>query len=158
MGRKYVVQFAAVAATVAQDLFEIKCASTKPLILHEIRITQDSDAGDSQSEQLRFTIKRFSGSYTSGSGGSTPSPVALVSGDASASFTCEANNTTRAAAGSGSLTTLLTTADNVHNGWHYLPTPECQMVAAAAEGFVVGLESTPADSLTFDGYAIVEEL
>ena len=158
MGRMYVVQFAAVAVTVAQDLFEIKCASDSPLILHEVRITQDSDAGNAQSEQLRFTVKRAAGSYTSGSGGSTPTPALIASQDGAAAFTCEANNTTRAAVGTGTLVTLITTADNIHNGWHYLPTPECRPTAAATEAFVIGLEAAPADSLTMNGYAIVEEI
>lgn len=158
MGRMYIAQFAAVAATVAQDLFEVLAAAEKPFKIHEVRITQDSEAGDSASEQLRFTIKRATGSYTSGSGGSSPTVNKLVPNDASTSATVEANNTTRSAAGSGALTTLLTAADNVHNGWHYLPTPECQIVFAGGSAAIIGLESTPADSITINGYIIFEEL
>lgn len=158
MGRMVIVQFAAVAATAAQDLFEIKASSTQPLILHEVRITQYSDVGDAASEALSFTVKRFAGSYTSGSGGSSPTPALLDSADSATGVTCEANNTSRAAVGTGSLTTLLTTADNIAPGWHFLPTPECRPKCKPAEGFIIGLETAPADSLTINGYAIVEEI
>lgn len=161
MGRMYVVQFSAVAVTAAQDLFELKATAAKGLILHECKITQDSDAGDAQSEQLRFTLKRAAGTYTSGSGGSAPAFEKVHSGDAAAAVTAEANNTTRAAAGTGTLTTLFPDGENIHNGWHHQPTPECRFDALAGtspEALIVGLESVPADSLTMNGYAIVEEV
>ena len=159
MGRMYIIQFAAVTVSAAQDLFEIKGASGKPFKIHEIRITQDSEAGDAMSEQLRFTIKRALSGYTSGSGGSTPSVLPINVNDAAAGVSAEANNTVRAATnGGGTVTTLLTAADNIHNGWHYLPTPECQMTFPGDGAAVVGLESTPADAITMNGYALVEEI
>lgn len=157
MGRRYVVAFSAVAVTTVIDFFEIKAASTKPLKLLAVKISQNTEVGDAQSEQLHILVKRAAGSYTSGSAGTTPTPVPLISGDAAASFTCEANNTTQASAGTGTLTTLLADADHVQAGWNYLPTPETLITCQAAEALVISLGTAPADSITFNGYAIVEE-
>lgn len=158
MGRMYVIEFDSVAVTAAQDLFEVVTNDDKVLVLHELSITQESDAGDAESEQLSFSLSRASGTYTSGSGGSTPTEQPLDAGDAAGSITCEANNTTRASAGTGSLTKLFERAENIHAGFHYLPTPECRPVVSGGAAFIVGLESTPVDSLTMNGYMIVEEI
>lgn len=157
-GRFYSTVFSGVAVTAAQDLFEILAASGKPFILHEVVITQESDYGDSAAEGLRFSIARATGSYTSGSGGSTHTPVKHMTSDASAGATVEINNTTRAAAGSGALTRIRTEASNIQAGWQYLPTPETRLTFAAAEACVIGLEGAPADSLTMSGVAVIEEL
>lgn len=158
MGRMYAIQFNSVAVTAAQDLFEVVTDDDKVVILHEISVTQESDAGDAESEMIPFSLSRASGTYTSGSGGSTPTEQPLDAGDAAGSMTCEANNTTRASAGTGTLTKLWERAENVLAGFHYLPTPECRPVISGGAAFIVGLENAPADSLTMNGYMIVEEI
>jgi hypothetical protein len=95
MGRIYSISFEEVAVTAAQDLFEILVPADAVMRLHSIVISQSSDAGNAQSEQLPFTIKRVTGAPTSGSGGSTPTPRPHSQGDAAAGITAEANNTTR---------------------------------------------------------------
>lgn len=157
MGRKYVVRFSAVAVTAAQDLFEIKGSSTKPIRLLYAEVSQYTDEGDAQAELLAVSVSRYAGSYTSGSGGSTSTPEPLDEDDTAASFSCEINNTTRAAAGSGSLTKMKPSSWNVMAPWVYFPTPEQLAKAKATSGFIIGLDEAPADSITCQGYAIVEE-
>ena len=158
MGRVYSAQFSAVATTVVLDFFELIAPADAVVKIHEIRITQSTEAGDAQSEQLIFQIKRASGAYTSGSAGTTPTPTPLNFGDPAFGGTVEANNTTQAAAGSGALATLLSASDNVHNGFHYLPTPETQIIISPSQALVVSLGAAPADSITFDGYIVFEEI
>lgn len=156
MGRKYVINFASQAETAAFDALEITVPSDAVMVLHEVRITQSSDAGDAESEQLLFTLKRGIGA-TSGSGGASVTPQKLETGDAAAGITAEHTNTTQATAGGGSLTTLLTEAENVHMGWLHAPPPNRCFVFSPSEIAVVSVDA-PADSLTFSGYAIVEEI
>lgn len=151
MARRYTVPFNAVTVTVAQDLFEVINASTKTLKLEKVELTQDSDAGDAQSEQQRFTIKRAAGTYTSGSGGSTATPQKTSFGDAASVVTAEINNTTRAAAGTGTLDTLEVLCENVHNGLHYQAADQREHEFAPSQAIVIGLEAAPADALTMSG-------
>jgi len=157
MSRKYTTHFSNVAATLAQDLFEIQVPSTKCVRLLRVRVSQNTEAGDAQSEQLRFTIKRGVGN-NSGSGGSTHTPTKQATGDAASACTVEINNTTRAAAGGGSLTQILEEDENVHLGWDYRPTPDEVLEFAPSETIIIGLEGAPTDSTTMSGYVLFEEV
>lgn len=153
----YTVSFVDVAVSVAQDLFELQVPADLVMRLHRVRITQSSDAGDAESEQLKFAIKRGIGN-TSGSGGTTPTPAKHATGDVASSVTTEANNTTQAVAGGGSLTTLLAENENVHLGFDYRPTPEERIDFSPSENCIVSLDGAPADALTMSGYAVFEEI
>lgn len=155
MGIVYIATFQNVSVTAAQDLFEVTCPTAKSVILHEIKITQSSEIGDAQAEMLRYTIKRGQGTITSGSGGSTPTAVSAIPG-LTFSGTVEANNTTRAVVGTGTLTTLEEEAEHVANGYHHLPTPEVRHEFAGGDRIIVGLESTPADAVSMSGNIIFE--
>lgn len=157
MGRFYSVPFSAATVTAAQDVFEVLAASGKPFVLHEIVLGQTSDAGDAQAELEQVLIKRATGSYTSGSGGSTVTPVKHLTNDAAAGPTAEINNTTQASAGTGALTTIRTETWNVQSGYQYLPTPESRLVFLPSEACVVSI-TAPADSLTMSGTLVFEEL
>jgi hypothetical protein len=157
MGRMYSVPFSAVAVSAAQDLFEVLASAAKPFYLHEITVAQSSDFGDAQAEGLSILIKRATGSYTSGSGGTTVTPAKHLTNDAAAGPTAEVNNTTQAAAGSGALTTLRAEAFNVQSGYQYLPTPEQRFFFLSAEAVVVSI-TAPADALTVSGTLVFEEM
>lgn len=159
MGRIYSGQFNSVNYdTSVQDLFEILLTATVVGILHEVKITQESDAGDAQSEQIAYQIKRGIGN-TSGSGGTTLAPNKHETGDAaSVDAAIELNNTTQAIAGGGSLITILEDCQNIHNGWHYLPTPEARIIFAPSEAIIVSIETIPSDTITLSGYVVWEEL
>lgn len=157
MGRFYTAQFNGVSASAAQDVFEILAATGKPFILHEIVLAQYSDYGDAAAEGLSVLIKRASGSYTSGSGGSTPTLNKHLTNDAAAGPTPEANNTTQASAGSGTLTTIRADAWNVQAGYQYLPPPEQRITFLPAEAVVVSI-TAPADAISLNGSIVIEEL
>lgn len=157
MGRLYSVPFANVSVSVAQDLFEVLAASGKPFYLHEIVVGQSSDYGDAEAEGLPILIKKATGSYTSGSGGSTPTAVKHSTNDAAAGPTPECNNTSQAAAGSGALTTIRADAFNAQGGFQYMPTPEQRVLFLPGEAVVVSI-GAPADALTMSGTLVFEEL
>lgn len=157
MGRFYSAQTNAVAVSAAQDLIELLAASGKALVIHEIIIGQYSDMGDSAAEALSVLIKRASGSYTSGSGGSTPTPAPHCKADTAAGVTCEMNNTSQAAAGSGALTTIRADVWNVQQPYQYLPPPEQRISIAPAEALVVSI-TAPADALTTNVTVVFEEM
>lgn len=157
MGRMYSVPFSAVSVSAAQDLFEVLAASGKPFWLHEIVIAQSSDYGDAAAEGLSVLVKKATGAYTSGSGGSTVTPVKHLTNDAAAGPTAEVNNTTQAAAGSGALTTIRAEAFNAQAGWQYLPTPETRIMFLPGEAVVVSI-TAPADAVTMSGTLVFEEL
>ena len=157
MGRLYTASFSATSVSAAVDVFEVLASSAKPFILHEVIIAQSSDYGDAAAEGLSVLLKKATGSYTSGSGGSTATPRPHSTNDAAAGPTVETNNTTQASAGSGSLLTMRCDAFNVQAGWQYLPTPEQRMLFLPAEACVVSI-TAPADAVTLSGSIVFEEL
>ena len=156
MGRRYTVTTSAVAVSAAQDLLEYLVPADKILRLHECHVTQSSDAGDSESEQFRVSIRRVTGSPTSGSGGSTPTPRPNDGGDAAAGGTIEANNTTQLSGGTNVV--LHEESANVMSGLHYMPTPEAKFDFAGQTRLLIELEAAPADSLTMSITTVVEEI
>lgn len=160
MGRKYIVPFSASALTAARDLVELRGHAAVLFRLLEIRCTQKTEVGDAQAEMLKFDFKKGTGAWTSGSGGGTPTPTKMLSGDAAAVVGADTMNSTLAGAGSGALTTLFTINEHVANGLHWLPTPECQLEFSPGsnpDGFVLSL-AAPADAIDIDGYAVFEEI
>lgn len=157
MGRFYSVPFSATSVSAAVDAFEVLAASGKPFFLHRVVLAQSSDYGDAAAEGLNVLIKRATGSYTSGSGGSTVTPAKHLTNDAAAGPTAEVNNTTQASAGSGALTTVLAEAFNVQAGWEYLPVPEQRILFLPTEACIVSI-TVPADAVTLSGTLVIEEL
>lgn len=157
MGRMYSIPFSATSVSAAVDAFEVLASTAKAFILHEVVLAQSSDYGDAAAEGLSVLIKRATGSYTSGSGGSTVTPAKHLTNDAAAGPTAEVCNTTQASAGSGALTTIRAEAFNVQAGWQYLPTPETRITFLPAEAVVVSI-TAPADAITLSGTMVIEEL
>lgn len=150
----YSAVFGGVAVSAIQDLFEITAPADAAVLIHEIKIGQSSDYGDSEAEGLRVQLTRGHG--TSGSGGSAVTPTPLEAGFAAAGSTVEANNTTQASAGTPVV--LYEDAFNAQIGWHYLPTPEARIVLSPSALFVVELPVAPADAVTMSGTMIFEEI
>lgn len=151
MGRMYSASFAGVAVTAQQDFFEIVAPADSVVVIHGWSISQSSDAGDAQSEQLRVDVTRAS---TSGSGGSTPTPIPLEVGMPAFGGTCEANNTTPGTAG----VVLDARCFNVMAGIEVVYTPETRLVLSPAGRVCISLLTTPADSLTMSGVVFFEEI
>lgn len=154
MGRMYTGIFESVAVSAIQDLFEIVAPADAVVVIHACFISQSSEEGDSQDEQLHISWTR--GHTTSGSAGSTPTAQPLNPGDTAASATVEANNTTQATAGSPVV--LWSESFNVRAGWAWIPTPEARIILAPSQRLVLELPTAPADSVTMDGTIVFEEI
>jgi len=151
MGRVYTVSVSAVTVSAAQDFFEILAGASQTIRILSAFIGQSSDAGDAEAEMLGVLLKRGSGSFNSGTGGSTPTAVPHHFSDtAVSSTTIEANNTGQASAGSGALTTIRAESMNVQAGWYYTPTPEEVIVLSPSQALVVSI-TAPGDPLTMYG-------
>jgi hypothetical protein len=147
----YTATFEEVAVTAVQDLFEIVSAADSVTVIHSIKISQSSDAGDSESEQLNMLIHRGS---TSGSGGSTPTPAPMNLGDAAFGGTVEANNTSQSTEG----TILGSYCFNVMAGLDIVFTPEERIVISPSGRVIIELQTAPNDSLTMSGTVVLEEI
>lgn len=154
MSGVYTVQFNSVAVTAQQDLFEIVAASSKPVVILGFGLSQITEVGDAQEEQLLILLK--SGQGTSGSGGTAPTPIATDSSGSAASFTAEVNNTTKASA--GTTVTHKPYTWNVRAPLDVVFTEQEQLIMAAGRRFTIELASTPADSVTMNGYLVVQEI
>lgn len=150
-GLMYSAVFEEVAVTAAQDLFEIVAPSDATVIVHGVTISQSTDAGDTESEQLNILVHRAS---TSGSGGSVITPRPLQAGFPAAGSTVEANNTTQGTEGNQ----IHAECFNVMAGWVWIPTPEIRPVISPSGRLVVELQTAPADSLTMSGTIYFEEI
>jgi hypothetical protein len=149
----YTASFDNVAVTAAQDLFQLLASATVPIIIHEVRIGQSSDAGDAEAEMLRIALAR-SDMTINGSGGTTPTPAKHSDGSSAAATVSEANNTTLSTV----QTVIVADTFNVQAGWLYVPTPEERIIILPTEGFIVNLPGAPNDSLTMSGSVTFEEI
>lgn len=154
--RRYTAQFSDVAVTALQDFFEITAPAGGVVFVHHWTIFQTSDVGDAAEEILRVETVRGVGSTTSGSGGSTPTAQPVSDGDAAFGGSVEANNTTRLAAGSGSLETLEQHGWNVRAPLSWIYTPETRPVILPSARWTLSLPSAPADGLTVSGTVTFE--
>lgn len=156
MGRIYTASFQNVAYTTNDDVFELLTTSAVCAVIHEVTVTQSTEIGDAQAEMLRFTLHRVTGAPTSGSGGTTPTPIPHSPGDAAAVCTVEANNTTDLTGGTSVL--LREEAVHIANGFYYQPIPEDRITIAPGTRFMVKLANSPADSVSLSGTITFEEI
>lgn len=154
MGMLYSAQFNGVAATAQQDLFELVAPADAVVVVHQVVLSQSTEVGDAAEEGLAILVKR--GATTSGSGGSAVTPAPLEFGFAAAGSTVEANNTTKASA--GTIVTLHSEVWNVRSQLLILPTPELRIVLSPSQRLTVELATTPADSITLNGTLYFEEI
>lgn len=157
MGRMYTIVDKARATTVARDLVEILAASAKNLRVHGWAFSQTSEVGDAQEEFVQVTANRGVGSVTSGSGGASATPQPLDDADAACGATVEVGNTTVMATGSGSLEELEAHSVNVRAPYLMIYTPEMRPRIAAGNRWTLELETTPADSITYNLTVWIEE-
>lgn len=151
MGRLYTVVFQGTVTNAGgdQDLLEITPADDKPVKLRGFLLSQTSEVGDAAEEGLRISCIILPATFTSGSGGSAPTPQPLDSADVAAGFTSEVNNTTVGTT-SGTARTLMELAWNERNSpyeW-WAPDERFAPKVKGAEGMVVRMQTTPADDFT----------
>lgn len=151
--RYYEVVFDNVAITVAQDLFEIGPAANKPCYIAEWSLSQSTELGDAQEEDLR--IHAIRGYTASGSGGSSFTPNPRSATQQAAGFAAEINNTTLANTGTPQI--KMPKNWNLRQEELYMATPEPMIEVINGTVFVLRLVAAPADSVTMSGYLIVAE-
>jgi hypothetical protein len=154
MGRIYTARFGAVALTAQQDLLSLLAGSNCALRIHEIGLSQVTNTGDANEKEWNLLIK--SGATTAGSGGTAPTPGQNDFGDAAATATARANDTTVATA--GTIVTHYSWNWNIRIPFQYIWTPETRIVIRPARRIVFGLGTTPAASTTCDGFIVFEEM
>jgi hypothetical protein len=147
----YSATFEEVAVSAAQDFFEIVAPSDMSVAIHGVTLSQSSDAGDAESEQLNVLVHRGS---TSGSGGSTPTPAPLAVGNTASTVTVEANNTSQSTEG----TIIHSECFNVMAGLTIWLPPECRWIISPSGRLNIELQTAPGDALTMSGTVYFEEI
>ena len=149
-----VAQFNGVAITAQQDLFELTAPAAKAVRLLAVKLTQTSEVGDAQEENLLILFKR--GQTTSGTGGTAPTVVNLH-GETAGTAVVEANNTTKASVG----TIVTFDVDTWYERAPFLWVPPSELLIpriTAGVRMTVELATTPADSITANGAIYWEEI
>ncbi len=150
LGRLVIIDTGYQTVSAVQDLLEVKLGSSQAGFVLRAKIMQSSDESATEAEEIQVNVKRATGSYTAGSGGSTATVVKGMSGNASDGLaTKNRNNTTQAVAGSGTLEVLEPGVFNVLAGeWEFAGTPELNFPIGPSEAVILGLDEAPTDALT----------
>ena len=154
MPRSYSVITEAVAVSAVQDLIQIKGAAGKILKILSVSVGA-SNTTVPPAQMLDLRCRFLPATVTDGSGGSSPTPKPLDPGDAAASFTAKANNTTQATT-SGTPAVLMAKGVHIYSGLDYsfLKPP----IIGPSESFTFELQSTVAGSVNLTTEVVVEEL
>ena len=145
MGRIYTVTLQNQAITTAVDILEQALTASQVVRIRSAFIGQSSDAGDANAQMLRVVLRRHSGGFTSGSGGSTPTARPHDVTHGAYTGTIEMGNTTLAVNNAGTMTTLLEETFNVQAGWYYTPTPEELFEFNPSERILISIADTGED-------------
>lgn len=157
MGRIYTIPMKKVTISAAQDVWSVKAGAGKPFRVLKATFGQSTKEGDANAGGLDITISKAGGSYTVGSGGTTPTPVPVQTSDTAFGGTTHMNDTTAIVAGSGSLTLQDAFAFNEQGGYYELPVPEQVYWYMPAEACVVNLPTAPVASIVASGTLTIEE-
>jgi hypothetical protein len=142
----------ALAVAAVDELFFIAAPADAVVQIHEIIITQD---GSETSEQLPLNVFRTATDQAAKGTANTPAP--LQAGDAAFGGTVRTNILT-AETFATETTILLRQSQNILNGWHILPTPECRIVLSPSGRLVVKLDAAPSAAINISGYVTFEEI
>lgn len=134
------------------DLYSIVPADDKPVTLRGFCLSQATELGEIQEENLIITIRRFGATVTVGSGGSavTAAKPPEDSGDPDWGFSARTNDTTVATT-TGTNFLYDTFAWNVRNTPYERWYPEKKgfcLKARQAEAIIIRNETTIADTIT----------
>lgn len=149
------------AANGDHDFFEIRPAAGKRVEIVAIFIGNKSEVGDAQEEMVAWSIERFNGAtFTSGTGGGTPTPRPVDPSDGAASFAADTNNTAIATT-TGTKVQLHIDTFNIRTGLQLIFPPDMRHKCAAADAndaLVVRLLTALADDATLSGTIYVREI
>jgi hypothetical protein len=153
MGRVYEAGFSAASISAVQDIFSIQSTSGMAFCVREIVLTQITAV---TIEAWRMTLKRFSGGYTIGAGGSALTPAKHNFNDAAATCTARSNDTTQTTGGTA--VTIRPDGFNLINGYQYLAIPDKEIIISPSQAFVLSLDAAPAGTRVVNGAITFEEL
>ena len=153
-GRLYSANFNDVTVTAAQDFFELNVPSDAVVALMEIHLSQQTELGDAQEEQLNILVK--TGATTSGSGGTTPTAVPRSLGDPAFGGTVEVNNTTKAS--TGTIVTHMAEWWNIRIPYDKIFTPESWIMVSPSARLTIELVGAPADAVDISGWILFAEI
>jgi hypothetical protein len=154
MSRTYSVSFEQVACSAPQDLVEIIGGSGVMLRILSVSVAM-TDTSPPTNQQFAVRARRLPATVSGGSGGSSPTPQPEDGGDAAATFTAKANNTSKATT-SGTASVLLEDGVNQFTGFAWVfPKPP---TVGPAQAFVWELLSTPSTAIHLSGTVLVEEI
>jgi hypothetical protein len=154
MPRSYRVTFSGVAVSAAQDLLQIKGATGKMLRIVRAWVGATNTTMPT-AQHIQTRCRLLPATVTDGSGGTTPTPQKTDQGDAAATFTALANNTTKATT-SGTAVVLDEQGNYLSGGVEH-PFPDKPTVAVN-QSFVFELLSTVSGTVNFSGGVMVEEM
>ncbi len=154
MSRIYSVTFENVSVSAAQDLLQIKGASNKMLRILR-RWVGATDTTIPTGQMLRLRERVLPATVTDGSGGSTPTPAKHDQGDAAASFTALANNTTPATT-NGTASVQYAMGCHIFNGFDDIH--DDPPTIAPTSSYVFELLSTVTGAVHLSGGVEVEEI
>lgn len=158
MGRIYTASFDDVSISAAQTLISVATGTAAAYLemvvaVHMVTLGQRT-LTTWEAKPLRFI--RTSGSYTTSSGGSAPTPRPLNFGDPAATATCRANDTTPASGGTG--VTLITDEWVLLNNYLWLPPPEDRIILAPGQSLQIYLPTATSGATSASGAITFEEL
>ena len=154
MGMLYNAPFTGASwGTSAADVFELPFPNDCVGIIHAVTLFQTTELGDAAEEIVRLEF--YKGYTSSGSGGSTVTPVPTEHGFSASGITSvECNNTTQATT-SGTL--MFTDGWNVRMPYLYCPVPEQRLVLSPSQRFVIA-RTAIVDAMTVSGCITWEEM
>lgn len=155
MARVYTVVFENVTVSAAQDLFQIKGSTGKTCKIKRVFLGATNTTLVT-AQSLRLRCRFLPATVTNGSGGSTPTPQPQDPGDAAASFTAFANNTTPATS-SGTASVLEDAGVHIFAGWDYTWPTGSEPTIGLNQAFVFELLSTVSGTCNFSGSIRIEE-
>ena len=154
MSRIYTVSSNAVVGAAAMDMALIIGAAGKVLKVRRIECAS-TDAAAPTSGEMNFRCRYLPATVTNGSGGTTPTPAKQDQGDAAATFTAHANDTTGAST-SGTAVVLWSGAAHVLTGLDYTPLQPWTVNPSTAVTFE--LVTLPSGTIHLDMCVTVEEI
>lgn len=160
MSRRYSVPYTGTLTNAGgnTDLLEVLPADDKPTRLLGFALGQISEVADAAEEGLEIAIIRMAATVTSGSGGSTVTPVPLDSADTAYGGTVECNNATVATT-SGASTTMAELGWNIRNSpYEFWFPPGLEPSVKQGEGLFVRCNTTAADDITIAVTFWIEEV
>ena len=148
---KFIIPIPMTSVSASVDLFELVTSATRPTSIEYIWLDQKTLTSG------RLNVNLITGTATSGSGGSTSTPICLTNTTATFGGTSpvEILNTTKAS--TGTPVTVLPLVWNLVAGLVWLPAPEHRIIIPVSTRAVLRLEDAPASAMTAGGFMVIDE-